>query len=113
MIHQIEQLIARGILVVSIGGAQKLARTLELTLTHYTVDAPTLMFNVDTIDGSKLIFLRDAEEANRLLKSILDFYDQLPTNLIDQDRVKLIDLVSSNNPALVNAIAYFPTYATG
>lgn len=94
MIHQIEQLIARGIPVVSIGGAQKLARTLELTLAHYTVDAPYLIFNVDTIDGSKWIFLRDAEEANRLLKTILDFYNQLPTN-IDQDRVQLIDLVSS------------------
>lgn len=97
MIHQIEQLIARGIPVVSIGGAQKLARTLELTLAHYTVDVPYLIFNVDTIDGSKWIFLRDAEEANRLLKTILDFYNQLPTN-IDQDGVQLIDLVSSNNP---------------
>ena len=35
MIHQIEQLIARGIPVVSIGGVQKLARTLECALLGF------------------------------------------------------------------------------
>lgn len=92
---QIKQLIAQGIPVIAIADARKLAGSLALAMERYPNKAINLLFNIETLDGSVLIGLRDLEEADRLHEAILDFDDRLSANLIDHDSVQLVDVVSS------------------